>query len=298
MESENIIQNAEETNNDTNDIASDTQFITNEETITNEQTITNKKRNRFQETKCNHCSKIFKSKITYDKHITQQLCYTQKELTYCKVCNITHETNEQYIQHLFTMQHINNIGYNKHETINNEPISQVHVLDPYLNTNDINNISKTNLGESFTFVFEKGNTQTVSLINPIVNTIINPINITTSTTNTNNNPSINNNNQNSKIHEITPRQQKVILFLEKQVSELSPSDSGKQFYKMLDNKLQLDDFKSLQNIIKNLTIPDNFKDMYLKVIEIFISVLVKEKSKGSILYKDKDISQLVMNLTC
>ena len=66
---------------------------------------------------------------------------------------------------------------------------------------------------------------------------------------------------------------------------------------MLDNKLQLEDYKGLQNIIKNLNIIDNYKLNYLNTVDIFIAFLVKETTMGNITYKDKDISQLVINLT-
>ena len=66
---------------------------------------------------------------------------------------------------------------------------------------------------------------------------------------------------------------------------------------MLDNKLQLEDYKGLQKIIINLPINEEFKQNYLKTIDIFISFLVKEKTMGNTFYKDKDISQLVINLT-
>ena len=66
---------------------------------------------------------------------------------------------------------------------------------------------------------------------------------------------------------------------------------------MLDNKLQLDDYKGLQKIVKYLKINEKYKLNYLKTIDIFINYLVKEKTIGQNNYKDKDISQLVINLT-
>ena len=263
------------------------------------------KRKQFKE-ECNHCLKIFKSKITYDKHVIQQLCYTHEEITYCKICCINLSDRNQYKKHLFTMEHLNNIGYNKIERLQTKEISQVHLADPYLNTNDVNKISNTNLGDSFKFVFNIGNTKTVSLVNNVqkqeqkqelVNnsTIKNLSNEETSQNTIN---IINNDNHNSSSLEPTSRQQKFISYLEKQINEnISPSDSGKVFYKMLDNKLQIEDYKGLQKIINNLNIPSNYKETYIKVTELFISMLVKEKTKGEKMYKEKDISQLVINLT-
>jgi len=268
------------------------------------------KRKQFKE-ECNHCLKIFKSKITYDKHVTQQLCYTQEEITYCKICCINLSDRNQYKKHLFTMEHLNNIGYNKIERLQTKEISQVHLADPYLNTNDVNKISNTNLGDSFTFVFNIGNTKTISLVNNVQkqelvnNSTTNNLSNEETSQNTiniinddhNNNHNNQNDNQNSFL-EPTSRQQKFISYLEKQINEnISPSDSGKVFYKMLDNKLQIEDYKGLQKIINNLNIPSNYKETYIKVTELFISMLVKEKTKGEKMYKEKDISQLVINLT-
>jgi len=273
------------------------------------------KRKQFKE-ECNHCLKIFKSKITYDKHVTQQLCYTQEEITYCKICCINLSDRNQYKKHLFTMEHLNNIGYNKIDRLQTKEISQVHLADPYLNSNDINKIATTNLGDSFTFVFNVGNTKTVSLVNNIQDKQKNQVSNIQNTLNnstlpileiTNNNINNDNDNDNTiqsntSIQQIpiepTIRQQKIISVLEKHINDkITPGDSGKMFYKFLDNKLQIEDYKSLNTIIGNLHIPNNYKETYLKVVEIFISMLVKEKSKGEKLYKDKDISEIVINLT-
>ena len=94
------------------------------------------------------------------------------------------------------------------------------------------------------------------------------------------------------------RQQKIIDFLVKQTLDSSIIDSGCKFYKMLESKLQLADYKGLQYIINNLTINDEYKKNYANEIDNFISYLIKEKTKGTSLFKDKDISQLVLNITC
>ena len=200
------------------------------------------------------------------------------------------------------MEHLNNIGYSKIERLQTKEVSQVHLADPYLNSNDVNKIATTNLGDSFTFVFNVGNTKTISLINNIEkqNTVNNLVE-TTSLSNIESSKEELNTSSNTSSNtslEPTARQQKLISILEKQINDnITPNDSGKIFYKMLDNKLQIEDYKGLQKIISNLNFPDNYKDTYLKVTELFISILVKEKTKGEKLYKDKDISQLVINLT-
>ena len=263
---------------------------------------TKKKKEQFS-AECDHCNKIFKNKITYEKHTIHQLCYSQDEITYCKICSDTLQNHNDYKKHLFTMKHLNNIGYNNIERLQNKEISKVHLADPYLNKTDINTIANTNLGDSFTFVFTKGNTKTISLVNTIQDTMkeSSQTSIQESSQALNDTTELQDGqddqySQNSNI-EYNIRQMKIISFLEKLSSEQTPGDSGKQFYKLLDNKLQIEDFKGLQNIINNLQILDNYKNTYSKVVEIFITMLVKEKNKGEKLYKNKDISQLVINLT-
>jgi len=301
----------ESTSNESTTNESTTNESTTIESTTNESTTTKISKTKKTEfnSECKHCSKIFKSKIIYDKHTSQQLCYSQDEITYCKVCLINYTNHNLYKKHLFTIDHLNNIGYNKIERLQTKEVSKVHLADPYLTSNDINKIENTNLGDSFTFVFNKGNTKTVSLVNNNNNQHVE--NLQNSQYELQQTKLIDQSphliDQKQKIENIkqidhinnepTLRQQKLIVILNKQVAENTASDCGKTFYKMLDNKLQIDDYKGLQNIITNLQIPDNYKETYLKVVEIFISMLVKETTKGEKLYKDKDISQLVINLT-
>ena len=242
---------------------------------------------------CINCSKLFKQSKLYEKHINEQICYKKDDITYCKLCLHTYNSHNDYKTHLFSIEHINKIGFNNVEKIKKPSTNIVHNLDPYLNTNDINKLSLNNLGDNFTFVFEKGNTQTITLQQPKKDTV-DTVDTVDTTKNTNNTVEI---NTSSEILEPTPRQSKIINFLEKQILTVSISESGNCFYKMLDNKLQLEDYKGLQKIIINLPINEEFKKNYLKTIDIFISFLVKEKTMGNTCYKDKDISQLVINLT-
>ena len=66
---------------------------------------------------------------------------------------------------------------------------------------------------------------------------------------------------------------------------------------MLDDKLRIEDYKGLQRIIKHLDINEEYKNNYLNTVDIFIKLLVKETTLGKSVYKDKHISELVINLT-
>lgn len=322
--------NAETTDTNTNDdTAIDTSDITKTitENVTIEKKLSKEKKPAFS-SECSHCSKSFKSKATFDKHINLQSCYKQDEISYCKVCCLLLENHSHYKSHLFTMDHLNNIGYSKLEMFNKQEVSKIHLVDPYLNSNDVNKISKNNLGDSFTFVFNKGNTKTINLVNNINNIEINnnvigsegrgdcrsegisegsgdyrsegrdEVNIDTNTNTDRGTDKDTDTRKYNQSPEPSLRQLKIIKILEKQVFENSEFECGKLFYNMLDNKkLQIEDYKHLHNIIKNLGFSQEYKDEYSLKINEFISMLVKQKTKGETLYKDKDISQLVINLS-
>ena len=325
--------NVETTDTNTNDdTAVDTSDITNTitENVTIEKKFSKEKKPGFS-SECSHCSKSFKSKPTFDKHVNLQSCYKQDEISYCKVCCLLLESHSHYKTHLFTMEHLNNIGYSKLEMFNKQEVSKIHLVDPYLNSNDVKKISKNNLGDSFTFVFNKGNTKTINLVNNINNIEINNnvigggggdgggdggdggdrssngvsaggVNNTNSDVSSEVNSEVSNEVSSDRPHNQAPepslRQLKIIKILEKQVFENSEFECGKLFYNMLDNKkLQIEDYKHLHNIIKNLEFSQEYKDEYSLKINEFISMLVKQKTKGETLYKDKDISQLVINLS-
>ena len=257
---------------------------------------------------CFKCNKLFKNEVSYTKHTLEQQCYKSNEITYCKLCNLTLTTHNDYKKHLYSLNHINNIGCNTIEKINTAPTQTIHHLDPFLNKNDADSISSKNLGNSFTFVFDTGQTQTVTLKKNNVennttsidntNSIDNNITSKENTNTKNNNTKFSNENQTLQLLEPTERQTKIINFLKKQIIDNKSIElSGSTFYKMLDNKLQLEDYKGLQKIITNLDINDDYKQNYIAIINNFISLLVKEKTNGKTVYKDKDISQLVINLT-
>ena len=67
---------------------------------------------------------------------------------------------------------------------------------------------------------------------------------------------------------------------------------------MLDNKLNIEDYNGLQNIIKKDTnMKPEYKSAYSEIIDKFVSMLIKRKNNGETIYKDKDISKLVISLT-
>ena len=66
---------------------------------------------------------------------------------------------------------------------------------------------------------------------------------------------------------------------------------------MLD-KLHIEDYRGLQSFIKsNNNISNELKNVYLDIMDKFITMLVKRRNNGETIYKDKDISKLVISLT-
>ena len=238
-------------------------------------TIVIKKKNNtpFSAT-CKNCNKNFKGKVHYERHILQQTCYDSNNITYCKVCNITLSTNAEYVSHLMTMIHLNQIGFSKlDKLITNKP-STLLSADPYLTQTEAKLIGTNNLGESYTFVFENDKTQHVSLVH-------NSKEINTPAP--------------DKVIQPTERQLKLLIFLEKQTNSV---DGSNNLLKMLDNKLGVEDYHGLTTFIKedDKILPE-FKTAYLNMINRFVEALVKKKNAGQTVYKDKNIQKLVIALT-
>ena len=100
----------------------------------------------------------------------------------------------------------------------------------------------------------------------------------------------------SHIHiEATTRQQKIITYLE---GYKNLENCGEKLIEILKEKLQIEDYKNLQALIKqseNMTC--EMISAYVTAINKFSMAMVKLKNKGVSKYKDKDITMIVMNLT-
>lgn len=279
---------------------------------------------------CNKCVKVFKNERLYTEHTKYQKCTTADTTTYCKICDLTLDNRNDYEKHLVSLTHIEkiqaNFGHVEPIEINETPA--INIADPYLTSEDITNITKKTLGHNFTINFKNNRSQTVNLValpkvkkQNINDNIPDPNNQTNNTQHTNNTHNIQNtqhtqhtqNNQNTqhnisnqpvtqntmqqqiRIVEPTQRQKKIITFLE---GILDVAKCSNKLMELLDNKLHIDDYKNLQSLIKQSTIiTDQMKEIYITTIEKFTMALVKLKTKGITLYKDKDIATLVMNLT-
>jgi len=262
-------------------------------------------RQKFEKS-CNHCNKVLKSAKTYEHHVNNQVCYSKDEITFCKLCKITCPNRSDYVKHLLSMDHINKIGCQNLETLNNNQPSTILQIDPFLTNNEARSIGTNNLGNKFTFVFRDNKTQTIDLVNtntPIntpINTHINtPINTPINThinTHINISAAVNGDvsSENRKI-EATTKQQKILSILE---NVNSIEEGCKLLLRMLDNKLNMEDYHGLQSIIRNdSNMKKELNTAYIEIIDKFVSMLVKRRTSGETIYKDKDISKIVISLT-
>ena len=258
---------------------------------------------------CIHCNKIFKIKKTFDTHIRTQVCINKELITYCKLCDLTLFTRDEYNIHMCSMTHLNNIGCNTIDILSANVPNTILCVDPYLSLSDAVSIGTNNIGSGCTFVFTDSSKQAAALetINPVVS-------IQSASTNNDVDVIIQcDNNDKADIIPLqlplqiplqiplqlpllpTDKQRKILVILS---SVATVSAGCTVLLRLLDNKLLIDDYNSLQYFIKvDTVISDELKNAYIELINKFINMLIKKKNAGDIFYKEKDISRMVILLT-
>jgi hypothetical protein len=244
-----------------------------------------RKKSQYSE-KCSNCNRVYKTEKTYSDHVRKQICYTPLTTTYCKTCDLYLPTRLDYEKHLIKLEHIKTVQSKFTgviEQIDIDPVPTINSADPYLDKQDINQLTKKTLGHNFTIHFNNNKTQSINLVS--IKTTSEPVN--------SNLQSIEQHQQRNI--EATSRQSKIIKFLE---SINDKSKCSTKLLEILDNKLHIDDYKNLQTLINQSEnmLPD-IKLLYIQTIEKFTMALIKLKSKGVEIYKEKDITKLVTNLT-
>ena len=282
------------------------------------------KKTKYTKT-CEYCQKIFKAKKTYETHIYTQACKSISEITYCKICDLTCETHQQYKKHLTSLRHNNKIQtiYGIVETIEVVVSPLINTADPYLTSDDVDTITKKSLGNNFTINYNDGrDSHIVKLVKQNVSDTrdtrdTRDTHATLSSTDQNistQNNLLQNNllqtqqalqtleplsaSQPIKHHvdpiEATPRQAKIITYLE---GYKNIANCGDKLIEILKEKLQIEDYKHLQTLLQQSPHLNNeMKEAYVSAINKFSMAMVKLKNKGVSTYKDKDITMIVMNL--
>lgn len=248
---------------------------------------------------CSHCQKKFKSKKSYTTHIEKQSCFSSGEISYCKICDLKLDNHNAYVKHLMTMEHINSIGCNKLERLNNNVAPSILTADPFLTQNEANLIGTTNLGTKYTFVYENNEQQIVNLVRDSKQIDIAVSSGAVSSganTSIGGSASIGDAPAPDRVLTPSPRQQKLLIYLE---GQKNIQEGVTNFTKMLSNgKLAMEDYYGFSSIIREYAgFTNENRTAYLATINKFVENLVKIKNGGQTIYNEKDIAKLVVALT-
>lgn len=237
---------------------------------------------------CTHCNKILKNQKSYDTHVNTQSCYSKEELTYCKLCKIMMTSRNDYIKHILSIEHINTIGCNNLETLNNNQPSTILQADPFLTQHEAHTIGTNNLGNKLTFVYNNDTTQIINLIHSPQKDIMGH------NVKDNIQHDMPDNNDNK---ELTPNA-KQIKILDILASAKNHIDASNKLTRILESKLNIEDYHGLQHFINyDARINTEYQTIYSGIINNFISILIKKRNSGETTYNDKNISTLVISLT-
>ena len=251
---------------------------------------------------CAKCHKHFKTKVAYEKHIGQQLCYDKNELSYCKTCNITLDSHIGYIKHLMTLQHLECIGAGKLERLKEDRPGAIHTVDPYLSSNEAVLLGTRNLGEKYTLVFENNEIQEVKLVrkpsSPPNSHLEIPVKVSQTMISANvpeQVPIVVDLVAPDKITQPTIKQVEIMQYLERQQN---PVEANNSFIKILTTKLELEDYYGLTTLIRdNRNISLEVKKIILGLINKFVEGLTKKRAGGQTTYNNKDIAKVVVALS-
>jgi len=265
----------------------------------------NKKKSKQVELPCSKCGKVMKSTISYNNHVKKQVCYGRNELTYCKVCDKTLPTHIDYVNHLISIEHFNQIGCDKLEVLNKKETPQILTADPYLTNNEAQHIGGHNLGNKYTFIYNNKETKTINLINTDKNENKNNVIIDKI-----NNKSIRGNgnvheNANENIKTSISNMENVFIPTERQVKlfgllnkpETIEAKCTLLYRLLLSDKMNENDYKGIYHIIKSSISDPGLLKHYMEQIQKFIMLLCKERNNGKTEFRGMDINKIVLNLS-
>lgn len=231
------------------------------------------------ELKCKYCNKLFKSSKLYEVHILKQPCLKTQYKSNCLICMENFDTRIEYENHIVTRNHYNtvsNITDKEFKWKSSQPI-----------LNYDNNVGFTiNYDNLTTDIFEVKKNLSQSL-NDVPAVITNeqpmlPIDV----------PPVITNDQ--PLLPIDDRKKHIINYLSK--IKLS-SNPALTFYKLL-TKLKLADYNGLYiYIIRDTTLADVDKKIFITIIIKFIRDLELLMKNGQNTFENKDISQIIANIS-
>jgi len=197
--------------------------------------------------------------------------------------NLISNNNDNITLEFNSNTHIDSFRLSKDSILNNNNI--INNIDPLLTKKDKLDI-KLDMGSFCTIVYNDNSKKKVNVITKRVSI------------NENSNEVIEIENTKEMIesrqgNNNTERQEKILRFLRNN-SELENHDT--KFLQLL-RKLNIEDFNGLNSlIITEKRLPILAKQNYLKTIKTFISLLIKKKNEGEIMYNNIKIEDIVTNI--
>tara|TARA_B100001057_G_C22811014_1_gene935402 strand:+ start:42 stop:722 length:681 start_codon:yes stop_codon:yes gene_type:complete len=197
--------------------------------------------------------------------------------------NLISNNNDNITLEFNSNTHIDSFRLSKDSILNNNNI--INNIDPLLTKKDKLDI-KLDMGSFCTIVYNDNSKKKVNVITKRVSI------------NENSNEVIEIENTKEMIesrqgNNNTERQEKILRFLRNN-SELENHDT--KFLQLL-RKLNVEDFNGLNSlIITEKRLPILAKQNYLKTIKTFISLLIKKKNEGEIMYNNIKIEDIVTNI--
>ena len=111
----------------------------------------------MDDTRCNRCNKVFKTKKSKTRHIHKQICVSKDEKTYCNLCDYTADNKTDYRKHLLSISHLSKISNIKTKSVEIQHPTDLFTLDPYLTTNEKRSIHN-NFDTAYLTLNHKNNT--------------------------------------------------------------------------------------------------------------------------------------------
>ena len=217
---------------------------------------------------CKYCKKTFKKQAQYDVHALKQPCLNPQFRTNCLVCNVIMASRDEYEKHVVSREHFNIVAGLTNRNFKWQPSSKNKTKQAAFTINYENDTT-----ESFEVAAEEEEEEQniTQSAPPAVTEAVPPM---------------------PTRDEIRKRQ--IINHLDKIKTS---GDPGGTFYKLL-SKLTLPDYDGLYICIaREPSLSDVEKKFFIGVIIKFIRDLEVLLQKGTATFENKDIRQIIVNLS-
>lgn len=276
------------------------------------------KRSDRVSTVCPYCKKVFTVK-SVDKHILEQLCRPLNMRSYCKSCNVSYATRQEYMLHLTSKDHMSvmfgktmdpvvvvNALAPSHDV---ELRSQVLALDPYLTKDESSSVKNEGMGDRMLLKFN-GSDQKISVdTHTVVELPKQTSGLSVAATKIIGGQELANESvvksgfsyaelmkHNESFPEPNERQTKIIAWLAQW--QTSGVQVMRDKARLIMEKLPMQDADYLLTHLRNssvLTLPA--KQVYCTYIDSLVTILINEINKGIDTFGGKNIFEFVAKIT-